>query len=61
MPELQLMLTHAASYALKRVYSMQFFFSEEMTVITTYHGKAIITRITTRQSNDDKIGVTEEQ
>ena len=32
---------------------MQILFSEEMAVIATYHGKAIIRRITLPRTNDD--------
>ena len=46
MPKVELRLTHAASYALKKLYLMHIFFSEEVAVIATYHGKAIITRTT---------------
>ena len=46
MPKVQLMLMHAASYALKKVQLMQIVFSGKVTVIATYHGKAIITRKT---------------
>ena len=46
MPEVQLMLTHAPSYAFQKVNLMQFFFSEAMAIIATYHGKAIMIKTT---------------
>ena len=61
MPKVQLRLTQAVSYALKKVYLMRIVFSGAMEVIATYHGKAIITRTAPRQNNDDNSGVTEEQ
>ena len=53
MPKVQLNLTHTASYALKKVPLMQFFFSEAVVVIATYHGKAIIGKTAPQKSNDD--------
>ena len=53
MPKAQLKLTHAASYALKKVHLMQIFFSEAVAVIATHHEKAIIRKTALRRSIDN--------
>ena len=43
MPKVQLMLTHAASYALKEeALNADLLSSEDVAIIAIYHGKAII-------------------